>query len=221
MKQIALLLLLTAGIASAEVTKNLGDFDQLKVFDRIQVTLVPSTENRIELRGPRTSDVEFVTKGDQLKIRMRATGMLGGEDIKATLYFKTLNDIDASEGATITISETIKTPKMTVTAKEGAQIELNLDVNNLDVKSVTGAQINLAGKTDNLEIVVGTGGTVDAKSLTARQADVSVNAGGEVDVTASDFVDANVKAGGNIRIFGNPKQVNKKTALGGSIEVKN
>src|SRR6476660_10307191 len=141
MKQIALLLLLTAGIASAEVTKNLGDFDQLKVFDRIQVTLVPSTENRIELRGPRTSDVEFVTKGDQLKIRMRATGMLGGEDIKATLYFKTLNDIDASEGATITISETIKTPKMTVTAKEGAQIELNLDVNNLDVKSVTGAQI--------------------------------------------------------------------------------
>jgi len=220
MKRIALLLLFSAGMLSAQVTKNLGDFDQLKVFDQIQVTLVQSDQNKIELRGQHSGDVEFVTKNNQLKIRMPINRTLDGEGVKATLYYKSLNDVDASEGALITTSETIKTRKMTVTAKEGAQIELNLDVDNVDVKSVTGANITLAGSANSIDIKVGTGGIVDAKSLTARDADVNVNAGGEVDITATDEVDADVKAGGNIRIYGNPREVNKKTTLGGSIEVK-
>ncbi len=220
MRTIALFLLFGAGIASAQVTKNLGDFDQLKVFDQIQVTLVHSDENKIELRGQHSGDVEFVTKNNQLKIRMPINRTLDGESVKATLYFKSLNDVDASEGALVTTSETIKTRKMTVTAKEGAQIELNLDVDNVDVKSVTGANITLAGNANTIDIKVGTGGIVDAKSLTARDADVNINAGGEVDVNATDEVDADVKAGGNIRIYGNPSSVNKKTTLGGTIEVK-
>lgn len=220
MKKIALFLLMATGFVSAQVTRNLGDFDQLKVFDRIEVTLVPSTENRIELRGARSSDVEFVTKNNLLKIRMHATSTLGGEDVKATLYYKSINDVDASEGATITSDAVIKSPYMTVVAKEGAQIELNLESKKVKVKSVTGAHVTLAGTAEELGATIGTGGILDAKSLNVIDADLSVNAGGEIDVTASDDVNADVKAGGNIRIFGSPRHVNKKTSLGGTIEVR-
>lgn len=219
MKKIALFLLLTAGIASAQVTKNLGDFNQLKVFDRIEVTLVPSDENKIVLSGSRSGDVEFVTKNNLLKIRMSIGRTLDGENVKATLYYKELNDVDASEGALITTSATIKAPKMTVTAKEGAQIELNIDVQNVNVKSVTGGIVRLAGSAENMKASLGTGGRLEAKPLQTEQTEISINAGGEAEVTASELVDASVKAGGDIKVYGNPRQVNKKTALGGSIDV--
>lgn len=220
MKNIALLLLLTAGMASGQTTKNLGDFDQLKVFDQIQVTLVQSDENKIELSGANSSEVEFVTKNNQLKIRLPFTRTLDGEKIKATLYFKSLNDIDGSEGASISGADVIKTANMTVTAKEGAQIDLNLEVGNLSIKSVTGGDIGLAGTADNMEASLGTGGILDARALVTRRTEIKINAGGEADVNATESVDASVKAGGNIRIYGNPKSVDQKTALGGSIEIK-
>jgi hypothetical protein len=220
MKKIAFLLLMIAGIASAQTTKNLGDFSQLKVFDQIQVTLVPSTENKIELSGPRSGDVEFVTKNDLLKIRMSIGRTLDGEKVKATLYYKTLNDVDVSEGAYVTGSSTIDTPKMTVNAKEGGQIELNIDVKNIDVRAVTGAIIRLAGTATIMDAKIGTGGVLDAKPLQTEQTTVGINAGGTADVTASELVDASVKAGGDINIYGNPKHVNQKTTFGGSINVK-
>lgn len=221
MKRIALFILLAAGPVSAQISKTLGDFSQLKVFDRIEVTLVPSDENRIELRGPGSKDVEFVTKNDLLKIRMSVGRTLDGDGVKATLYFKELNDVDASEGALITTSATIKTPKMTVTAKEGAQIELNLDVQNVAVKSVTGGIVRLAGSAENMDASLGTGGILQAKPLQTEQTEISISAGGDAEITASELAEASIRAGGNIKIYGHPKQVDKKTTLGGTIEVVN
>jgi hypothetical protein len=220
MKKLVLFTLMAAGIASAQTTKNLGDFSQLKVFDQIQVTLIPSDENKIELSGPRSGDVEFVTKNDLLKIRMSIGRTLDGEKVKATLYYKTLNDVDVSEGAYVTGSTAINTQKMTVTAKEGGQVELNLDVRNVNVRSVTGGIVRLAGKATVMDAKLGTGGVLDAKPLQTEQTTIGINAGGTADVTASELVDASVKAGGDINIYGNPKHVNQKTTFGGSINVK-
>ncbi|HLA54865.1 MAG TPA: head GIN domain-containing protein [Flavobacterium sp.] len=219
MKKLVLIaLVLTSGMAVAQVTKKLGDFDELKVFDRITVTLIPSGENKIEIKGRRTKDVEVVNNNGQLKVRMKFGKLLDGDDINATLYFTTLESVDASEGSMITSSTTFKQSKMEATAKEGAQIELHLDVDKVEVKSVTGAIVRLAGRADNLEAKLGTGGILEAKTLETSQADVSINAGGEAEVNASDLVDADVKAGGNVTIYGHPKQINKNTTLGGTIE---
>lgn len=219
MKKLVLIaMVLTSTISLAQTNKVLGEFDELKVFDRINVELVPSTENKVEISGSRSKDVEIVNKNGQLKIRMSLGKLLDGEDVKARLYFKKLESVDASEGALITTSATLKQTAIEVTAKEGAQIELNLDVSKANVKSVTGGIIRLAGKASNLDASLGTGGVLEAKSLVTAQTDVSINAGGNAEVNASELVDANVQAGGNVLIFGKPKQINKKTALGGSIE---
>lgn len=218
MKKLLIIAMVLAGGMSVAQTKNLGDFNELKVFDRITVDLIPSSENKIELTGKRSGDVEVVNKNGQLKIRMSIGKLLDGEDVKATLYFTKLESVDASEGALITTSATFKQTSMEITAKEGAQIELNLDVSKADVKSVTGGIVRLAGKATNMQASLGTGGILEAKDLATVQTDIRINAGGEAEVNASELVDANVKAGGNILIFGHPKQINKKTTLGGTIE---
>src|SRR5690606_15958359 len=180
MKKLILFLAIAfAGISTAQPIQNLGDFRSLKVFDQITVNLIPSDENKVELKGKRSGDVEVVNKNGQLKIRMRASRLLDGENVTADLYFRTLTDIDASEGALITTSATLSQPKIVVTAKEGAQIELNIEVQNADVKSVTGGIVRLAGSAENLKASLGTGGELRAKPLVTEQTDIKINAGGE------------------------------------------
>lgn len=219
-KNLIIALILTASASiNAQEKRNIGDFDELKVFDQINVVLIQSDENRAEISGSRKSDVEIVNKNGQLKIRMKLGRLLDGEDVKVTLYYRELRDIDASEGAHIENSEPMKQPKIVITAKEGAEIELNIDVQNADVKSVTGAIVRLAGTAENLKASLGTGGILEAEPLQTEQTDISISAGGDAKITASELVDASIKAGGNIKIYGNPKEVNKKTTLGGDITV--
>jgi hypothetical protein len=47
---------------------------------------------------------------------------------------------------------------------------------------------------------------------------VTVNAGGEAEIYATDFVDAKTRAGGSILIYGKTKQINEKRVAGGSIK---
>jgi hypothetical protein len=216
-KVIVFLFVVFSQISIAQVTKSIGDFDEVKVFDRLNVTLIPATENKIEITGSRSNEVEFVNKNGQLKIRMSVSKLLKGEEITIKLYFKNLQDIDASEGSFITCNAVLKQTAIEITTKEGAQIQLKIDVQKAEIKAVTGGIIKLSGTAFNQEVTIGTGGILEAENLQTSQSTVSITTGGEADVRASEFVDAKIKVGGTITIFGNPKQINKKTILGGTI----
>jgi hypothetical protein len=148
---------------------------------------------------------------------MAINRIFDGDDTKVTVYFKSLKDVDASEGAVVSNSTAIKSDKISITAKEGAQIELNLEVTSADVKSVTGANITLAGNATRMKASLGTGGILDAQSLKTADTDISINAGGSARVFASESVDAQVRGGGEVKVYGHPN-INKKIALGGSVE---
>jgi len=215
---VAFLMLSQINFAQEKLTKNLGDFDAVRVFDRISVQLVPANENKIEITGDRRDDVEIVNKNGDLKIRMKLKKLLKGEDITAILYFKNeIETIEASEGSYVSSEATFKAIDFSINAKEGAEIKINLDAQKLAVKATSGGIVKLKGSANNQDIVINSGGIVDAKDLETSQTTVAINAGGEADVKASELVDAKTRAGGDITIYGSPKKINKKTFAGGNI----
>ena len=214
---VAFLMLSQLNFAQEKITKNLGDFDQVKVFDRISLQLVPSNENKIEITGDRREDVEIVNKNGELKVRMKLKKLLK-EDITAILYYKNeIETIEASEGSYVSSEKTFKAIDFHVNAKEGAEIKISLEAQKLDVKATSGGIVKLKGNANSQDIVINSGGIVDAKDLETSQTTVAVNAGGEADVRASELVDAKTRAGGDITIYGSPKKINKKTFAGGNI----
>jgi hypothetical protein len=218
MKKISvILLLLISSLGFAQVTKNLGEFDKISVFDRISVQLIPSNENRIEIKGSRAQEVELVNKNGSLKIRMEFGKLLDGDDISAKLYFKQIDEIDASEGSYVICDEPIKQTAIIVNTKEGGEIRLVLDVKKVNLRAVTGGVLKIKGKATNSDVSLGTGGVLQAEDLQTVQTSIKITTGGEADIRASELVDAKVRAGGNITIYGSPQQINKSTALGGSI----
>jgi len=201
-----------------QVTKELGDFDTVKVYDKLSVKLVQSSENKIVIKGAREAELEAVNKNGILKLRMPFPKLLSGNDLEVTLYYKHIELIDANEGATVNSKETIKATSFKVSAQEGAKINVDLNVDKLKVSSVSGGEITVTGKADNLEAGLGAGGYFLGSKLATSQTKVSVSAGGKADVNASTLVDAKVSAGGSIYIYGKPKQINQKTVFGGKIE---
>ncbi|MGO4773644.1 head GIN domain-containing protein [Flavobacterium sp. W22_SRS_FK3] len=210
--------ILLAQLSFGQVTKALGDFDSVKVFDKLTVKLVESAENKIVIKGARESEVEVVNKSGLLKLRMPFPKLLSGDDLDITLYYKHIELIDVNEGATVTSSEAIKATSFKVSAQEGGKINVDLDVDKLKVSSVSGGEITLTGNADNQDASLGAGGYLLASKLSTSQTTVSVSAGGKADVNASTLVEAKVNAGGSIYIYGKPKQINQKTVFGGKIE---
>ncbi|WP_026977274.1 head GIN domain-containing protein [Flavobacterium tegetincola] len=218
MKKIAVLIaLVVSSLGFAQVNKNLGEFDKINIFDRISVQLIPSTENRIEITGNRSQEVELVNNNGTLKIRMEFGKLLDGDDISAKLYFKQIDEIDASEGSYVICDAPIKQTAMKINTKEGAEIRLVLDVKKVNLRAVTGGILKIKGSATNSDVSIGTGGVLQAVDLQTVQTTVKITTGGEADVRASELVDAKVRAGGNITIYGSPQQINKSTTLGGSI----
>jgi hypothetical protein len=205
------------GFSQNSVTKKIGDFTKVTSFDQIDVLLVPSNENKIILSGEGASEVELVTKNDELKIRMPLTKLLKGESISATVYYKNIDAVEANEGSRIASEATFNSINFDIIAKEGSEIKLKLDVERVSIKASDGSKIDVEGNATNQEVLVNTGGIYDAKQLRSKLISITVNAGGEAAIFATDFVDAKVRAGGNIEIFGKPKQINQKVIAGGTI----
>lgn len=201
-----------------QVTKDLGEFDTVKVYDKLSVKLVQSSENKVVIKGARETELEAVNKNGILKLRMPFPKLLSGNDLQVTLYYKHIELIDVNEGAEVTSNETIKATSFKVSAQEGGKIDVKLDVDKLNVSSVSGGSITLTGKASNQDASLGAGGYLLASKLSTSQTKVSVSAGGKADVNASTLVDAKVSAGGSIYIYGKPKQINQKTVFGGKIE---
>ena len=203
-----------------QTTIKLENFDELKVFDQLNVTLVQSSENKVVVSGKNESDFEAVNKNGVLKLRMRLTKMLSGADTKVTLYFKNIQSIDANEGSIVSCKTEFKQTTMQLSVQEGAMIELELDVDNTTTKLNSGGIINLSGKAVTQKVTITSGGIFNAKNLETSQTTVNVSAGGSADVNASTLVDAKVKAGGSISIYGKPKEIKQETFAGGIITEK-
>lgn len=197
---------------------NLGDFDKIKVFDQLNVTLIPSTENKIEVTGTNQANVEIVNRNSLLKIRISLTKILeDNKDLKVNLYFKNIQSIDANEGSMVSCKTVFKQTTMELSAQEGAMIEAELDVDNATAKLNSGGIINLSGKAATQKSTITSGGILNAKNLETSQTNVSITAGGSADVNASTFVEAKVNTGGTITIFGKPKQIKQQAFAGGTI----
>ena len=219
MKKIVYSLLLISSIAFAQTEKNVGDFTKVTAFDKIDVTLIPSTENKVKLIGKNYNEVELVNKNGELKIRMPLTKMLSGETISATVYYTKLEAVEANEGSRIGAKDAISALNFDIICKEGSEIKLtNLQADRLQVRVSQGSIVTVIGDVKNQDILSNSGGKYDGQDCKTQQTVVTVNAGGMAAIYATDLVEAKTRAGGEIIIYGTPKQINEKKIAGGTIE---
>ena len=207
--------------AQSPVTQNVGDFTALRVSNKIPVTLVASSSQKVEVTGAQNGNVQVINKNGELKIRMSTLKSFNGSDVNVTVYYNTskLNTVQASQGATIQAKDDFKGSALSLSASQGSTITLGVKTKDLQSSVGSGGTITVSGTSNTQTVKISSGGTFTGDKLKAKQTTVTVSAGGTATVYASDSVDAKIRAGGTINIYGKPKTVNKKTTAGGTINV--
>jgi hypothetical protein len=220
MKKLTLLLFLTCSVVFGQetITKNLGDYTTLKVFNGLTVQLKKSNDSKVVISGSQSDEVVIKNADGILKIRLRFPESFTAEDVNIVLHYnKSIHILDANEGGSIVSNEKIKQQHLEVKVQEGARINVPVNVKHLTVKSVTGGIINIEGITQNQNVEVTTGAIYNAYNMQSKQCIVVAASGGNANVNVSEILDAKVRFGGIIHYKGAPEVLKTKKIIGGTI----
>lgn len=207
--------------AQTEIKKSLEDFTKVKVFNGLDVDLIKSDENKIEVTGELTDKVKIKNSGSTLKLSLKFPETTANGKVSIKLYFKELILIDANEGATVT-GKDFDQLHLDVRVQEGAFMNLVTKTKHLKVKSSSGGVLKLSGSTKNQTVDVDLGGTYHGyKMEVSDMCIVKAGSGAKAEVQAGETLDAKVTFGGSIFYRGEPEVLKDKKVLGGTIRQKN
>ncbi|MFD1094522.1 head GIN domain-containing protein [Salegentibacter chungangensis] len=224
MKYLAVMLigLFSVQMAGQKITHDLGNFTGIKVYDGVEVTLIKGDQNRAVITGSNRDEVEFKLDDGTLKIKMSIDNIWDDDDnTVVNLYYKKVDRIEAIQGTSVKVKDKMKQDRLHLETQEGADIFAEINVETLTSKCLTGGEIEVSGKADLQEVTIRAGGKYYAKNLNSNQVDISISAGGVADITAKKAVNAKVRAGGTVNVYGNPEVIDKNTLFGGNINRKN
>jgi len=229
MKNIFFILMLLVHVASqsqSTVSQNLGDFTTLKVFNGIEVELIKSNEQKIEIRGKKSEKVTIKNVDKTLKLTLPFSlkpenNSADGEVIVKLFYSSNIDVIDANEGATIT-GKDINQEKLVVNSQERALINLVVNTKYIEVKTSSGGIIKLSGTTKHQDVNLDLYGVYHGFNLkTENTSTVKAGTGAKAEIFAGETLTAKVSFGGSIFYKGNPELIKDKKVIGGIIQKRN
>ena len=203
--------------------EQLKPFNTINAFGPFQIELIPSDHEALEMESHNiaSEDLEVEVRRGELKLKIKSRHYLTDWDsdkwkkpqyVKTRIYFKQLDELQASAGAIVKCNETLRTRKFLVTGSMGAEINLQLVAETVYAKSNMGATVNLKGRTTFLEVKAGMGGVLKASQLESKSAYVSASMGSEVSIYASEEIDIAANFGADVKYSGDPivRHTNRK-----------
>lgn len=212
-----IILFLVAQLSIAQASRDVGSFTRLKVFNGISVQLIKSQENKVEISEEFQDQLEVINKNGTLHVRMALKKKFEGKNVTAKVFYKELIDIQANEGSYVSSGSALDLKLLSLEARHGSNIKLEVTADKLNIRSVTGATVIVSGEAKTMAANLGTGGMMKAKDLVAANATVNVSTGGQSDVHVTDLLEVTIKAGGEVTVYGNPKTIEEKITLGGTV----
>lgn len=206
-------------ISQTTITKVLGDFEKLKVYNGIELELIKSEDQKIEITGEKAEKVKVKNSNGTLKLSMKFPDLSADGKVLIKLFYnKEIKVIDANEGATVT-GKDIDQLQLEVKSQERALVNLVIKTKHLRVKSSSGGIIKLSGSSKNQDVDLDLYGVYQGYNLeVSDNTSLRVGSGAKAEVNAGETLNAKVTFGGSIFYKGNPEVIKDKKVAGGIIK---
>lgn len=203
--------------SQVKIDRDLGSFSKVAVYDGINLELIKSEENKVEITGKNTNFVVVKNKNGDLKIRLNLEKRFSGDRTKVTLFYNTLYNIISHEGSNVFSKDTIKQADLNVKANTGSTQNLLVVLNTLNTTAATGASINISGEADYHDGSVSTGAETNAQKLKTIETYASSTTGGVLNVSVVKELEANSKLGGIINVHDKTDKITESISIGGVV----
>ena len=212
-----LALVVLPNLLSAQTERKIGDFQKLSVYDGINVELIKSDTNRVEINGKNTAYIVVKNKNGDLKIRLSVERRFSGNRTKVSVFYKSLYSIISHEGANVFSKDTINQADLNLKANSGSRQNMIVKLNTLQATATAGAKINIKGLAKYQELSATTGAEIMASKVENEEANVVSTTGALIDVSTTKDLKVNSKIGGIINVHTKTDKITEKISVGGSV----
>ena len=219
MKKIIYLIALVvfSNLLSAQTERKIGDFQKLSVYDGINVELIKSDTNKVEITGKNTAYIVVKNKNGDLKIRLSVERRFSGNRTKVSVFYKSLYSIISHEGANVFSKDTINQADLNLKANSGSRQNMILKLNTLQATATAGAKINIKGIAKYQELSATTGAEIMASKVENQEANAVSTTGALIDVATTKDLKVNSKIGGIINVHTKTDKITEKISVGGAV----
>lgn len=201
----------------AQTERKIGDFQKLSVYDGINVELIKSDENRVEITGKNTDYIVVKNKNGDLKIRLSVEKRFSGNRTKVSVFYKKIYSVISHEGANVFSKDTIKQADLNLKANSGSKQNMIVDLNTLQLTATAGAKINLTGTSQYQDLSATTGAEIMVSKLDNEEATAVSTTGALIDISTTKELKVNSKIGGIINVHTKTDKITEKISVGGVV----
>ncbi len=215
-------MLLAVSVWAQKERRSVSSFDEVQVSQAIDLYLKKGTKESVEVEVSGIDMDEVITevRGGRLKVYLSGN-WYRNHSVKVYVTFVNLEEISASSASTVYGEGVIKGERLEIGVSSAADVEVEVDVNELTTSASSSGDIDLKGKAKFLEVSVSSAGGVDAYDLEAKVVHVRASSGASAKVNATDEIDAHASSGASIRYTGDPTKSSTDSSSGGSVRKSN
>lgn len=186
-----------------------GSFTAISVSSGVDLYITQGNEESLAVSA---SDEKYMSRfkteieNGTLKIYFDNKGITwtshDNRKLKAYVSFKTLEKLQGSAGASVTVKGSMTADNLDMKFTSGAEFDGQVNAKQIVVDQNSGSEVNIAGKADKLNIEVSSGASFKGYDMTVDFCDAEASSGGDVKITINKELSAKANSGGGIRYKG-------------------
>ena len=199
---------------------DVSGFESLSVNGRIDVNLIQSNQDGLELAIEGIDPEKVQVENDHGELSIKIVSTLSYKDVRvlAKVYYSHLEHIHASSSASISSGEQLVFDTLSVDLMSGGEVAFDLIADQVNMKCATGSILQLKGHLKTLTGQVKSKSTLSASELMLTDCHMQVRGKSVARIHVSGTMDVKASTWSSILYKGTPSKKKFKKVLGGSIE---
>ncbi|MDA9092534.1 DUF2807 domain-containing protein [Polaribacter sp.] len=197
------------------------DFTAIRTSTGLDVNITQENQNAVIVEADENLQNLIVTEVENGVLKIYSEkNIWSAKSKKVHVSIKTLNSLKASSGSDVRTVKKIQSEEISIGASSGASVRMTVVANSIATNTSSGATIRVSGSADNHAAKASSGSSIKAYDLISKNVIVNVSSGANIDIHASEKIEARASSGGDIDYKGTPKKVLRRSSSGGSISDK-
>ena len=196
-------------------------FTKINVSTGLDLYLSQGTKNKVTLEADENLHDIIITEVNDGVLKIYSEKSIWqAKARKVFVTVKNLEGLTATSGSDVYTEDVLKVETIKVSATSGADIRIALDADTVETSATSGSDIRISGTANNHTSRANSGASIEAYKLISKNATVNVSSGADINIYASESINAKASSGGDIDFKGNPREINKKSSSGCSVSAK-
>ncbi|NOR88126.1 MAG: hypothetical protein GQ527_10990, partial [Bacteroidales bacterium] len=183
------------------------NFNSIDIGGAFEIELIKSNEEKVVIEADDNIMPHIIVKvsGGELDIYTeRNMSINNPNELKLTIYYKHINELDISGAAQLYSSDVLKTASLEMDFSGASEVTLKLDVEDLDADFSGASKVELEGQANRSNLDISGAAYFRAYGLEIKTLDLDASGASVVKVLVLDKIRIDASGASSVRYKGSP-----------------